>query len=74
VDVLEKVGHLVMGDIEAVELVLKRPTQCSELRLVSHVDTPTNREIVLNLFQFPQEREYFQVVCHYFFSEHSLEG
>jgi hypothetical protein len=59
VNVLEEVSHLVMCNIKPMELILKGAAQFSELGLISHVDSPTDGQVVLDLFQLPQKREDF---------------
>ena len=68
-DVGYKVGHLVMRQVEAMELGKQVRAQPTELLLVGHGDTPAYREHVLDLLQLEHKREDLVVVGHDFWSE-----
>ena len=68
-DVGHKVGHLVVRQVEAMELGKQVGTQPSELLLVGHGDAPAQREHVLDLLQLEHEREDLVVIGHDFWGE-----
>ena len=69
--IANEVSHLVMCQIEPVELGLQVSRQPSELLLVRHGDTPAEGERVLDLLELEHEAEDFVVVAHHFLGENS---
>ena len=69
-NVCYEMRHLVVRDVESVELALQVSVQPSELLLVRHGHTPRQTERVLDLFEFKHEGEYFSIACHDFFCEY----
>ena len=68
-DVGHKVSHLVMRQVEAMELGKQVRAQPAELLLVGHGDAPAQREHVLDLLQLEHERKDLVVIGHDFRGE-----
>lgn len=71
--ILHKMSHLMVRQIELMEIVLVVAFDLPELLLVAHVDAPRYAQVVLHFLEFPQEREYFQVVLNHIFCENGRE-
>ena len=69
VDVADEVGHLVVRQVEPVELGLEAGAEPPKLLLVAHSDAPGGSEHVLNLLQFEHEGENLVIIAHDFLSE-----
>ena len=65
-DVRDEVGHLMVREVEPMELRLQRCGKPAERRSISHRKPPRNAQRMLNFLEFPHKTEDLQIVVHHF--------